>query len=98
MRDDDETGELSPLEREPDNAEHQAQEFREAMMDALRTVNIEIKGLGGRPQTGAVLTALASVAAEFITMQRDRNQRRLDRRKFVADVTAFSRLRDNSEG
>jgi predicted nucleic acid-binding protein len=54
----------------------QVKEFRDAVKQALTTVNMEIAANGGQPAVDAVTEALTSVHAEFIAMAPDRNARR----------------------
>lgn len=55
----------------------QAQEYRDALMQALTATNLEIGANGIQPRIDAVVQALTMLQAEFIAMYPDRNERRL---------------------
>lgn len=78
--------------------EWQTREFRDAIKQALTTVNMEIGASGGQPQIDAVTAALTSVLAEFIGMQPSHNVRRLQIAHCDRDLKRLVALRAGPHG
>ncbi|TPM06778.1 MULTISPECIES: hypothetical protein [unclassified Mesorhizobium] len=73
--------------------ESQVREFRDALKQALNTVNIEIAASGGRPGIDAVMTALTSLQAEFIAMAPSRFARRMQIKEIERELPRLVALR-----
>jgi hypothetical protein len=55
----------------------QAAEFRDALMQALNAMNLELAGAGVKPNILSVIQALTMLQAEFVAMHPHRNERRM---------------------
>ncbi|MBZ9856742.1 hypothetical protein LB566_23400 [Mesorhizobium sp. CA13] len=73
--------------------ESQVREFRDALKQALNTVNLEIAANGGRPGIDAVMAALTSLQAEFIAMQPSRFARHMQIKEIERELPRLVALR-----
>lgn len=73
--------------------EGQTREFRDAIKQALNTVNLEIAANGGQPAVDAVMAALMSLQAEFIAMAPHRYARRMQIKEIERELPRLVALR-----
>lgn len=73
--------------------EGQVREFRDALKQALNTVNLEIAANGGKPGVDAVIAALTSLQAEFIAMAPHRYARRMQIKEIERELPRLVALR-----
>ncbi len=74
----------------------QAQEFRDALMQALNATNLEIGSNGIQPRIDAVIAATSMIQAEFIAMYPNRGERRRIMAEIEANVSRMVALRLNT--
>ncbi|MBZ9986076.1 hypothetical protein LB572_03080 [Mesorhizobium sp. BH1-1-5] len=77
--------------------EGQTREFRDAIKQALNTVNLEIAANGGQPAVDAVMAALTSIQAEFIAMAPHRYARRMQIKEIERELPRLVALRTGCE-
>lgn len=76
--------ELAELKRRLGTRDGQADEYRQAVKQALQAMNFEVAANGAQPRIDSVLQALTMLQAEFVAMYPARS----DRRRLQAEIAA----------
>lgn len=76
----------------------QANQYREALMEALKAKNLEVAAQGVQPRIDSVIQALSMLQAEFIAMYPERGERRRIMAEIEGNLPRLVRLRTEVGG
>lgn len=90
-----EARELAEQKRRLGTRDGQADEYRQAIKQALQAMNLEVAAQGVQPRIDSVIQALTMLQAEFVAMYPARGDRRRLQAEIAANLTRLTGLHVN---